>query len=322
MSYLAGQIHALEAYLPELTKAADFDAFWEKSIAQAMAVPMNPVFEKVDWPYRHFEVYDVSFNGFDATRIRAWLILPAFAGQERLPLMVHFHGYGGSRETPAAHMTFASLGCAVLAVDIREQSGTSGNAAAYTSGGVFAGNHTAKGILDPEEYYYRAIYMDCYKAIELGASHPRIDPERIFVRGASQGGALSVALSALSPRVKLCVCNVPSNSNIEQRVIGRHGSFTAVNDYLRRYPDDVERAFHTLSYFDTMNMAHRITARMLASVALADPVCPAKCFYATYNRVTAPKSICVYPFNEHDGAQATHIERELRFIADSGILNA
>ena len=90
--------------------------------------------------------------------------------------------------------------------------------------------------------------------------------------------------------------------------------------YLRRYPDNLERVYETLSYFDTMNMAERITAKVFASVGLADPVCPALCYYATYNRIRSEKHICVYPFNEHDGARDTHIERELAFVRESGLL--
>ena len=120
--------------------------------------------------------------------------------------------------------------------------------------------------------------------------------------------------------MKLALVNVPSNSNIEYRVEHRHGSFTSVNDYLRRYPDNLARVYETLSYFDTMNMAERITAKVFASVGLADPVCPALCYYATYNRIRSEKHICVYPFNEHDGARDTHIERELAFVRESGLL--
>ena len=70
-----------------------------------------------------------------------------------------------------------------------------------------------------------------------------------------------------------------------------------------------------------MNLADRIRAKVFASVALADPVCPAKCYYATYNRIPSEKRICVYPFNEHDGARDTHVEKEIAFIKQSGILD-
>ena len=65
----------------------------------------------------------------------------------------------------------------------------------------------------------------------------------------------------------------------------------------------------------------QIKAKVFASVGLADPVCPALCYYATYNRITSEKEICVYPFNEHDGARETHVEREIAFVARSGILD-
>ena len=217
-------------------------------------------------------------------------------------------------------MAFAMLGCAVLAIDCREQGGITGNCAHYSDSGLFT-NVNSKGVLNKDEYYYRAVYMDCVKALDFLETIPKIDPERLFVRGTSQGGALGMAVSGLDARPKLALVNVPSNSNIEYRIEHRHGSFTSVNDYLRAYPDNLERVYETLSYFDTMNLADRIQAKVFASVGLADPVCPALCYYATYNRIRSEKQICIYPFNEHDGARATHVEREIRFIRESGILD-
>ena len=320
MGYLQDRIAELEAYLPPLTRRADFDEFWARTLKQARSVPLDGVLRKVDYPARAVAVYDVEYNGFDATRIHGWLVVPAFMGKEKYPLMVQYHGFTGSRGVPSDHMAFAMLGCAVLAVDCREQGGVTGNSAVYTGSGMVS-NLNSKGILDKDEYYYRAVYMDCVKALDLAAGLSFIDEDRMFVRGTSQGGALGMAVSALDDRVKLALVNVPSNSNIEYRVEHRHGSFSSVNDYLRRFPENLDKAYDTLSYFDTMNMADRIRARVFASVALADPVCPAKCYYATYNRITSDKRICVYPFNEHDGARDTHVEKEIAFVRESGILD-
>lgn len=319
MGYLQDKIAQLEAYEPELTRRPDFDAFWEQTRRQALAVPLAAECSRVDYPMNAVEVYDISYCGFDETRIHGWLIVPRFLNKEKYPCMVQYHGFGGSRGVPSDHMAFALLGCAVLAIDCREQGGITGNCAHYSDSGMVT-NVGSKGVLDKNEYYYRAVYMDCVKALDFLETLPFIDAQRLFVRGTSQGGALGMAVSGLDARVKLALVNVPSNSNIEYRIEHRHGSFTAVNDYLRAYPDNLERVYETLSYFDTMNLADHITARVFASVALCDPVCPALCYYATYNRIRSPKSICVYPFNEHDGARATHVEREIRFIRDSGIL--
>lgn len=321
MSYLAEKIAELESYLPPLTRRADFDAFWARTRAQALSVPLRPELRRVeDYPARAVTVYDISYCGFDETRIHGWLLLPAFAGPGPYPCMVQYHGFGGSRGVPSDHLAFAALGCAVLAVDCREQGGITGNCAHYSGSGLFA-NVGSKGVRNKDEYYYRAVYMDCVKALDFLETLPEIDADRLFVRGTSQGGALGMAVSGLDARPKLALVNVPSNSNIEYRIEHRHGSFAAVNDYLRAYPDELERVYETLSYFDTMNLADRIQARVFASVALADPVCPAKCYYATYNRIRSDKQITVYPFNEHDGARATHVERELRYLRSSGLLD-
>ena len=37
--------------------------------------------------------------------------------------------------------------------------------------------------------------------------------------------------------------------------------------------------------------------------------------------IRSDKQITVYPFNEHDGARATHVERELRYLRLSGLLD-
>lgn len=320
MAYLDEKRKELEAWKPPLTRQPDFDRFWERTLAQAKAVPLRPERVPRAYPSPYVKVFDVAYNGFDETRIHGWLILPTFAGEKPLPCLIHYHGFTGDRGMPDQYMQWVTMGMAVLAVDCREQGGCTGNQAAYTSSGMVT-NVVTKGILDPDEYYYRAVYMDCVKALDFAESCPEIDPSRLVVEGGSQGGALGMAVCALDCRPRLGIVNVPSNSNLEERVTGRYGSFASVNDYLRRHPDDLEQAFATLSYFDTMNLAERIRCPILASVGLCDPVCPAKCYFATYNRITAPKQIVLYPFNEHDGAGAVHMERELQFVRDSGILD-
>lgn len=320
MRYLEEKLAELTAYAPPLTRREDFREFWERTLEQTRQVPLDPQADRVDYPSPYVEVYDISYNGFDETRIHGWYILPAFAKKESYPCLIHYHGFTGDRGRPEHFMQWVLMGMAVLSVDCREQGGVTGNSARYTSSGLTT-NVTTKGLLDKEEYYYRAVYMDCVKALDFAQSRPEIDETRLVVRGGSQGGALGMAVCCLDRRPRLGIVNVPSNSNLEARVIGRHGSFSAVNDYLRRHPDQTDKAFETLSYFDTMNMAEWIRCPIFASVGLADPVCPARCYFASYNRITAKKQIAVYPFNEHDGAGDVHLEKELRYLRDSGILD-
>jgi Acetyl esterase (deacetylase) len=312
MARIQEKVADCESYLPQLTKRADFEQFWQETIDKTKATPLNPEMKRVAYPGTA-EVYDIAYNGFDETKICGWLILPTYPKKSRYPCIISYHGFGGSRGTPAQFMHFIAMGVSVLSVDCREQGGITGNAARYTGSGLTK-NVVSKGLLNKDEYYYRAVYMDCVKAIDFLQSCEKIDNAAIMVRGTSQGGALGMAVCALDSRPICGIVNVPSNSNIEARVEGSNGSFAAVNEYLRAYPENMARAYETLSYFDTMNMADKITCPIYASVALNDSVCPAKMYYASYNRIKALKEIVVYPFNEHDGAAHIQIERELLYV--------
>lgn len=309
--HLQSEIRKMQEHLPELTRRADFDAFWQETLEENKTPALNVRMEKQDYPSPYVDVYHVTYAGFHGVPIRAWLLVPAFLPQEKLPCLIQYHGFGNHKGWPAGLMHWVMMGLCVLAPDARGQSGESGNEG-FDGGSTT--NLTTCGILNRYQYYYRGLYMDALRALDVVGSLPFADPGRIIVRGISQGGALSLAVSALDKRPSLALASVPSNCEIERRVEGRYGAFSAVNDYLRKHPDQLEQAYETLSYFDLMNMAERITCPVCASVALEDKTCPALCFYAAYNRILSPKEITHYPFNEHEGAREFHLEKELKRI--------
>jgi len=319
MSFLDDKIKELSEYMPQLTKRPDFDQFWKDTIQQTKEVSLRPEMKIYDYPSPYITVYDITYNGFDDTRIHGWYIVPKFLKQRNYPCLINYHGFTGSRGTPSDFMAWVMMGMAVISIDCREQGGETGNCACYSSGMTM--NVTSKGILDKNEYYYRAVYMDCIKAIDFAESCEEVDRDRIVIHGISQGGAIGMAVCALDTRPKIAMVDVPSNSNIEKRIEGRHGSFESVTEFLKIYPKRLQQVYDTLSYFDTMNMADKIKCNIFASVALKDETCPAQYYFASYNRITSPKQITVYPFNEHDGASSVQMEEKLRFVKESGILS-
>jgi cephalosporin-C deacetylase len=64
-------------------------------------------------------------------------------------------------------------------------------------------------------------------------------------------------------------------------------------------------------------MADKIRCKVLACVGLKDNVCPAECYFATYNRITSPKAVRIYPFNGHEGGGAFHHEIKLQFLREN-----
>lgn len=302
-------------YNPPLTKRNDFDKFWEETIEKTKGVSLNP--ERILYPYPspYVSVYSISYNGFDDTRINGWLIIPNFVKKDKLKCIIHYHGFTGNAGVPSDYMYWSMMGIAVIAIDCRGQSGNTGNSMKYTSGTTQS--VVCMGVLDKYEYYFRAVYMDCIKAIDFACSQEEIDESGIIIEGESQGGALGMAVCALDSRPYLAMVDVPSNSNIEERIKGVNGSFSAVTEYLQIHPENINKVFETLSYFDTMNMADRIKCKMLASAALKDDVCPAIMYFATYNRINAPKEIKLYPFNGHEGGGMLHREYKLEFLREN-----
>lgn len=314
MEYVEKFKKELLEYCPPLTRSDDFEEFWTKTLEQAKNVHLNPLIERYDYPSPYVKVFDISYNGFDDTRVHGWFIVPDFIKGDKYPCLIHYHGYGGNRGTPANFMQWVTMGVAVLSIDCREQCGKTGNSAKYSSGSEQS--VACKGILDKNEYYYRAVYMDCVKAIDFAYAQPEVDTNRIIIEGGSQGGALGMAVSALDDRPWLAMVDVPSNSDIVSRVEGSHGAFSCVTNYLKAFPGNIGKAFYTLSYFDTMNLADRISCKVLASVGLKDNTCPALMYFATYNRIQSEKEIYLYPFSGHEGGGSTHQEIKLRFLWD------
>lgn len=318
MKFIDERIKEYESYKPPLTKRDDFEDFWEKTLTLSKSVNLNEKLIECEYPSPYMKVYDLTYQGYDGTPVKGWFLLPLFTTEEKLPCLIHYHGFTGGREYPSQYAPWIIMGMAVIVIDCRLQGGDTGSNIGYPGGLIT--NVNSLGILDKENYYYRAIYMDCIRAVDFAVSSKYVDSSRIVLHGSSQGGALVMATAALDNRATLAMADVPSNSNIEARIEGEFGSFSCLADYLRRYPERLDEVYKTVSYFDTMNMADKITCPVFASVGLKDNTCPAKCYYATYNRITTEKEIMVYPFNGHDGCYSVHMEKKLEYLKKHSII--
>jgi cephalosporin-C deacetylase len=74
--------------------------------------------------------------------------------------------------------------------------------------------------------------------------------------------------------------------------------------------------FRTLSYFDVVNHARRVTAPSLFSVGLMDEVTPPSTVFAAFNSLPRDGHIEVYEFNGHEGGGSLHFEKQVGFVRD------
>ncbi|MBX0298789.1 acetylxylan esterase [Cryobacterium sp. 1639] len=312
----------LRLYRPDIAEPADFDEFWQRTLAEARQYPDAPVLVRVDSPLSEVEVYDVTFNGFAGDPVKAWFMLPADrsgALPERLPTVVEYNGYGGGRGLPHEHLGWAASGYAYLFMDTRGQGsgwGSGGDTADPHGSGPSGSGFMTRGIRSPDEYYYRRVFTDAVRAIDAVRTLARVDPDRVAVCGGSQGGGIAIAASALSVGLVGAMPEVPFLCHFE-RAVGMTGSdpYQEVVRYLAVHRDEVAQTFETLSYFDGANFAKRATVPALFSVALLDPICPPSTVFAAHNHWAADADIEVYPFNEHEGGQGHHFVRQAAWLA-------
>lgn len=309
----------LESYLPAVREPVDFDDFWRVTLADARAAAREPIVEPVDTPLTTVDVFDVAFSGFAGDPIKAWLLLPRGAAGP-LPAVVKFIGYNGGRGLPVEHLDWASAGYAHLVMDTRGQGalwGLGGDTPDPHGSGPAAPGFMTRGILDPAEYFYRRVFTDAVRAVDTVRALPQVDPARVAVAGASQGGGIALAAAGLSEGLVAALPDVPFLCHFE-RAVGMTGQdpYEEVVRYLSVHRGRVDRVFETLSYFDGANFATRATAPALFSAALLDMICPPSTVFAAFNRYgCADKRIEVYSHNQHEGGLAVQWMLQAEFLA-------
>jgi cephalosporin-C deacetylase len=235
---------------------------------------------------------------------------------------VQYCGYTGGRGLPIDNLFFSAAGYAQLIVDSRGQGHDTPDAGHVETGTQWVGGFMTRGIEDPAAYYYRRLMIDCVRAVDAIAEHPDVDRDRIVVAGGSQGGGLAIAAaSLLGSAVAGALVDVPFLCHY-RRGIDRatDGPYLEIRDYLSKLKRDaVDAVFATLSYFDNVHLARRVSAPTLFSVGLMDEVCPPSTVYAAYNAYAGPKEIVVWPFSGHSGGMSSQASRQLEWLAKSGL---
>jgi cephalosporin-C deacetylase len=306
----------LELYRPRRAEEPDFDSFWEKSLDECAAFPLEPRFVPVDYGLPNVEVFDAEFSGWKGQRVKGWLILPRRREAGRLPCVVEYIGYGGGRGFPWDWLTWSAAGYAHLVMDTRGQGSAwmPGDTPDDAPSGPAYPGYMTRGIESPETYYYRRLISDAVRAVEAAAAQSAVDPERIAVTGGSQGGGLAIAAAALSKRVRFLMPDVPFLCHYRRATeIAADAPYTEIAAYLKVRRDAEASVFRTLSYFDGLNFGARSRVPALFSVALMDTICPPSTVFAAYNWHGGPKELRVYPFNNHEGGGSFQTREKLAF---------
>lgn len=309
-------LHELQQYQGINPRPHDFDEYWARAMEEMKAQDADLELVPSEFQVPFAECFDLYFTGVRGARIHAKYLRPKQAEKPH-PAVVMFHGYSGNAGDWFDKLPYVALGYSVFAMDVRGQGGSSEDV-----GGVIGNTlqgHFIRGLDDHEDnLLFRHIFLDCAQLAYIAMDMPEVDETRVGVTGWSQGGALTIACSALVPEIKRLAPVYPFLSDYKRvwEMDLARGAYEELRIYFRRFDPRHERAdevFTRLGYIDIQHLADRVKGEVLMGVGLMDPTCPPSTQFAAYNKIQAPKQLVIYPDYAHEALPDMH-DKILQFM--------
>lgn len=281
----------------------DYDIYWSRALAEMHAVDYQVQRTPAPFSCSYADCFDMYFTGTKGARLYAQFLRPKKLDSPA-PTVLMFHGYAGDSGAFSDKLAYVAAGYCVAALDVRGQGGKSQDIGGIV-GNTLRG-HITRGIDDqPDNLFYRDVFLDTALLAKVVMSLPEVDSNRLCATGVSQGGALTLVCSALVPTVKRLAPVFPFLCDY-QRVWEMDLCKDAYEDillYFRRFDPQHKRReeiFRKLGYIDVQFLAPRIHGEVLFFTGLADTICPPSTQFAAYNKITTHKEMEIYPDFAHE----------------------
>jgi cephalosporin-C deacetylase len=307
----------LVTYQGRNPRPADLDAYWDRALDEMRA--RDPELELVpaDFQVPFADCLDMYFTGVGQARVHAKLLRPKGAAGPH-PAVLMFHGYSGHSGDWIDKLGYAALGFTVAALDCRGQGGLSedrGGVVGWTLNG-----HIVRGLDDhPDRLLFRQIFLDTAQLARIVMDMPDVDADRVGATGGSQGGGLTLACASLEPRIRRVAPVFPFLADYQRvwELDLAKDAYAELKTYFQRFDPLHEREaeiFTKLGYVDVQHLCPRIRGQVYMAVGLMDTVCPPSTQFAAYNKITAQKSLAIYPDFGHENLPG-HADRIFQFLA-------
>lgn len=252
----------ISCYTPQ-QKPEGFDKFWEETLTELGTIINSEVIkdsisDNKKWTLNKIE----SFQGI---HFYAWVSEPI--GNKNYPAKIKFSGFGRGNTNPKniPYKWFLRQKESInMVVDIRGQG-------ASTEQIKFKG-YLTKGLTDKNNYIYRGAFMDAVRAVDFIAQHPKGNGN-IIVTGGSQGGALSIAATALNPKVTMSIIGFPFLTDMYNYDKQKWPMKVFIHE-AKRQEIDLDELHNTLSYFDMLNFAEKIETPLFLRTQELDTITP------------------------------------------------
>lgn len=302
------EIQQLDNYQGITPCPEDFEEFWTRRMEEADQIELEySVTQSREMPsFDTCRYLDLWFSGIGGAKIYAKYLHPKTT--EPIPLVLQFHGYPGATRSWFEQSSYAGMGMAIIAMDCPGQGGYSTDPGGYQ--GTTVTGHIVAGLDGPaKDMYYVRLHQNIRILCRIVRQLEGIDLNRVYVNGASQGGALGLACAALNPElINRAAILYPFLSDF--RMVAELGAdeiaYEGLRYYSRWFDPDGEKEedwFRQLGYIDSKNFAPMIRCPILFGTGLDDNVCPPQTQCAVYNRLGGPKKRHLFPGYAHEEIQ-------------------
>jgi cephalosporin-C deacetylase-like acetyl esterase len=262
----------------------DFDAFWGEKLAAQAKVPINAVLTPVPT-----EVAGVKLNMFvlDALGSKAHGYVAKPAREGKFPALIQLQYAGVYALNAQAAAQRASEGWLFLNVDSHDKlpSDPSGN---------IPRAYQAVGNTDREKSYFLNMYLRDSRVLDYLLTRPDWDGKTIVLTGGSMGGQQSLVLAGLRPeKITAALVCVPAGADVNGDLHGRKAGYP-------NWPSDNPAVMRTALYFDPVNFASRIQARVMAGIGFIDTISPPAGIWTALNQIPGAKEPLPMIESEHD----------------------
>lgn len=293
---------------PFTVEPSDFGKYWEDNVAEAEQFPLTYTKEVAEeYCTDKVDCYLVRLMLNKSQSIYGYLFYPKDAQKGQCPVVLCPPGAGiKTIKLPLRHKYYAENGCIRFETEIHGLDPRFSDETFSEISAAFNGRdngYLTNGIEDRDRYYMKRVYLSLVRSIDLLTSLPEWDGKNVVVQGGSQGGALSLVAAGLDRRVNLCIVNHPALADMagysEKGHTGGYPHFNRIKGFLN------EQNIRTLAYYDVVNFARHITAKVYMTWGYNDDTCPPTTSYAVWNTLTCPKESLITPVNEHWTSEAT-----------------
>ncbi len=307
----------LESYQGTNPRPPDFDAYWQRALTELEMVDPAPELVPAEFDAPFAECFNLYFTGVRGARVHAKFLRPKRA--QRQPALLEFHGYSADSGDFIDKLPWVARGFVVASMDCRGQGGLSQDVGSVK--GPTLSGHIVRGLADePDNLLFRHIFLDTVQLARLVMNMDEVDERRIGARGASQGGALTLACAALEPRITKLAPVYPFLSDYQRvwEMDLAKDAYQELRDFFRRHDPTHERVgewFTKLGYIDVQHLAPRITGEVMMAIGLMDTICPPSSQFAAFNKIASPKTRVLYPDYGHEHLPGWG-DREWNYFAD------